>query len=255
MEQNVDNVLVRGVNCFTESDLFMRAATLKGLEMQNVGSRSQKLKEYKVGLPVLAKLAEENIVRRVRPERDETYALVDDNPQDSMPEYTPSNSWNFSRSNNKKKKFDLRLSLSIELQLSIRERGIIFFPTVSATLRSPSSRLSNRWAFNALVDYDDSNLPDIAKQLAVSQEGRILVSWTEMGLGGLRQMIDLFLEVAKHKEDVFALGQAKESIFYPAPIAHKGDSLFVAETIQPSIFKAWEKQLKKYRESLFFGLS
>jgi hypothetical protein len=189
----------------------------------------------------------------VRPESDGVYTLVDNNPQEKIPGFVPSNYWNFGKRKDNDQKFDLRLFLGIKLELSIKERGIIFFPAVFATICSADSRLSNRWAFEALVEDDDASLPDVAKQLARSQEGRVVVSWTDLGLGGLRMMIDLFLEVAKHKENVFALGQAKKSIFDPAPIDHTGEGLFVAEIIQPSIFKTWERQLKEYRESLFLS--
>jgi hypothetical protein len=253
MDRIPESVLVRGKNCFTQSELFARAAALKGLKMQNPsgGNYSQSFREYKIGPAVLARLAEKSITRQARPENDGVYTLVDNNPQQQIPGWTPSNYWNFGKRKDDDRKFDLRFSLSVRFKLSIRERGIVFLPQVSATLCSSDSDLSNRWAFEALVEDDDRSLPDVAKQIARSQEGRVVVSWTEMGLGGLRMMVDLFLEVAKHKENVFALGQAKKSIFNPAPIAHDGEGLFVAEPAQPMIFMAWEKQLKAYRESLY----
>ncbi|MBI2021111.1 hypothetical protein HYS99_01190 [Candidatus Giovannonibacteria bacterium] len=139
---------------------------------------------YALNDKLLAMLAERNIKRQDRPDcRNEIFTLVDENSQEKIPGRASSNYWNFKLLEGDKNKFDLRVTLYVGFGLNLEKRGIVFVPRAHGTFLSPADSLPNFRMFKALVESDADALA-VARELA--SDGSIVVSWTELGLGGIR---------------------------------------------------------------------
>jgi hypothetical protein len=237
---------------FTALDLLRRAAAYKGLKLREGASRacSEPIKTYFLDSKLLAVLAERGIKKQPRPDCNyQVFTLVDENPQEKFPGWAPSNYWNFKPLDNGRG-FDLRVTLSVHLSISVKSRGIVLVPEAYGSFVSPADRLPNFRMFKALVENDDA-APDIAKELAAS-DGSIVVTWTDLGLGGIRRIADLFNEFAGQNETVKRLAW-NEEIFNPVPYPRyqkPSEELFVAEPVQPKILRTWRQQLDDYRTRL-----
>lgn len=239
----IKKVLAIGIKSFTPFDIVEKAAQYKNLK--SLGSYSDSIKIYTLNDKLLVFLAKQGIKRQDRSDcNNKIFTLVDENHQEKAYGFVPSNYWNFDfdllKDNNKNGKFDLRVTLRVRFEINIQERGIVFWPMVCGPFVSASSKLSNYRLFKALVENDKDALA-IAKELAVS-DGNIIITWTDIGFGGLRKVPDLFAEFAGQNEAIKQISE-KLTLFYPPP---KGSELFIAETDQPIIFQAWRSQLNEY---------
>jgi hypothetical protein len=247
-----DAGLVPGKNCFTALDLLQRAAKHKGLPLQDSGqfARSESFCTHDLNEKRLKLLKEKGFELKSRPDcHYETVTLVDNNPQVSRPGYAASNYWNFKRKEGSES-FNLRISLSVNLRICQTERGIILSPNASGTFLSPSDFLPNFRMFKALTESDAKALA-VAKELAAS-EGEIIVTWTELGLGGMRSLRDLFDEFAGTNEMISMLS-CNSDILDPVPHVDRqsdDEKMWVCEPAQPRLFKTWRQQIKSYRDSL-----
>ena len=245
--------LTAGVDTFTLLDLLRKAAAHKGLKLRKEASNaySEPIKVYALGGKLLAVLAERNIKRRDRPDcRNEIFTLVDENPQKKVPGWTSSNFWNFKLLEGDKRTFDLRVTLSVGFGLNLEKRGVVLVPQAHGSYVSAADSLPNFRMFKALVE-SDTDAPEVARELAAS-DGTIVVTWTELGLGGIRKLSHLFSEFTARNETVAQLGGNGE-VFNPAPnprYQQPGDELFVAEPAQPKVIQAWRVQLNEYRAHL-----
>ena len=250
----VAKVLTMGENALTLLDLLRRAATHKGLRLDEEASKaySEPIKEYILDEKILAALAKHNIKQQYRPDcKNEIFTLVDKNPQTKVPGWEPSNYWNFKLVEGKDR-FDLRIALFVGLGINFKfeKRGVVLVPQVRGSFVSAVDQLPNFRMFKALVELD-TNAPAVAKELAAS-DGTIVVTWTEIGLGGVRRLADLFTEFAAPNEMIAWLGK-NGCVFDPNPYPHyhqPGDELFITESAQPQIIKMWLTQLDKYRSDL-----
>lgn len=245
--------LTAGVDSFTLLDLLRKTATHKGLKLHEGASTaySEPIKAYELDDRLLTILAERNIKRQDRPDcRNEIFTLTDENPQKKVPGWAPSNYWNFKLLEGDKRRFDLQVTLSVGFGLNLEKRGIVLVPQAHGPFVSAADSLPNLRMFKALVESDE-DAPAVVKELATS-DGSIVVSWTELGLGGIRKLSHLFSEFAARNETVAQLGRNRE-VFNPAPNSRyqqPGDELFVAESAQPKLFQAWRAQLNEYRAHL-----
>lgn len=243
-----------GVNMFTVLGLFEVAAARKGLKLEKPGEdvHSQPIKTYVLDQKLLAHLEKHKIVGHTRPDcHYDTYTLVDENPQQERQGWAPSNYWNF-KAEGISHKFHMCISLGVTLRLNQRERGIVLLPFAFGTFLSPSDHLPNFRMFKALTD-SDKDAPDVAKDIAKSDDECIVVSWTELGLGGIRSISGLFAEFAHGNGDVEKLARMAEEVFAPQPYpkhSHPLSELYIAETAQPDLLRAWQAQLKAYRTRL-----
>ena len=235
--------LVRGIDTLTLLDLLEMAATHKGLKFQDGASKaySEPFKEYILDEKLLAMLAERGIKRQERPGcRNEIFTLVDENHQ----------YWNFKLREGDKCEFDLRIKLFVGFGIKYEKRGVVLVPMTQSSYGGPVDQLPNFRMFKFLVE-NDNDAPSVAKELATS-DGTIVVSWTELGLGGIRLLTVLFTEFANGNETVMQLGRNGQ-VFYPIPYLRyrqPGDELFVTESAQPKVFESWRAQLNEYRTRL-----
>ena len=247
------SVLKQCVDSFTLLDLVRRVATHKGLRVEEGASKaySQPIHAYALDDRRLALLAERGITQEERPDcHGQIFTLVDRNPQEEVPGWAVSNYWNFKLLHADNRRHDLRISLSVGFQVSHGQRGIILSPRAHGPFLSPCDRLPNFRMFKALVESDGTAAP-VAQELAAS-EGTIVVTWTELGLGGIRKLTDLFAEFMVRNEEIKRIAD-RGDVFTPAPYLHNqqpGDALFIVEPAQPRVFSMWRAQLETYRASL-----
>ncbi len=241
--------LTAGVDSFTLLDLLRKAAAHRGLKLHEGASKaySEPIKVYELDDKLLAVLAEQNIKRQDRTDcRNEIFTLVDENPQEKIPGWSPSNYWNFKLLEENKRKFDLRITLSVGFGLNLEKRGILLVPQAHGSYVSAADSLPNFRMFKALVESDEDT-PAVARELAAS-DGSVVLTWTELGLGGIRKLSHLFTELAARNETVAQLGRNGE-VFNPAPnprYQQPGDELFIAEPAQPKLVQVWRTQLSEY---------
>lgn len=246
-------VLTMGESALTLLNLLRKAAAHKGLKLHEGASsaRSEPIKEYVLDERLLAVLAERGIKRQYRPDcRNEIFTLVDENPQKKVPGWTTSNYWNFNLVEGDKRAFDLRMTLSVGFGINFEKRGVVFVPQAHGSFVSAADQLPNFRMFKSLVE-NDPDAPAVAKELAAS-DGTLVVTWTELGLGGIRRLADLFVEFAARNETVAQLGRNGD-VFDPAPnprYQQPGDELFIPEPAQPKIVETWRAQLNEYRSHL-----
>lgn len=242
-----------GIDALTLLGLLKLAAAYKGLNLREGASNAQSepIKGYILDERLLATLSDRGINQRARPDcMGRIFTLVDENPQEKVSGYAPSNGWNFKLLEGDEPRFDLRVELNVGFGVNVEKRGVVFMPWATGSYASPADRLPNYRMFKALVENDD-DAPAVAKELAAS-DGSIIVTWTELGLGGIRRLADLFAEFAARNEVVVRLGRAG-GVFNPAPFSRlqqPGNALFIPEPAQPTIVESWREQLNAYRASL-----
>lgn len=248
-------VLTMGVDAFVSFDLIKKAAAHKRLSFceATLDAYSEPIKVYALDDKLLAALAKQGIKRQDRPDcRNEIFTLVDENPQKEVPGWMPSNYWNFKLLENKKQ-FDLCVTLSVGFEINLKKRGIVCWPQAHGTFVSAGDQLPKSRMFKILTD-SDVNAPAIAKELAAS-DGSIIVTWTDLGLGGIRKIEDLFAEFVGSNKTVERLA-VNHDVFDPdprSPHQQSGNKLFIAELAQPKIFQVWRTQLEDYRNRLILN--
>lgn len=251
---NATMVLTLGENALTRLGLFRKAAAHKGLRLHEGNSKaySEPIKEYVLDEKRLAVLAKRNIRRKDRLDgTNEIFTIVDENPQEKAPGWSPSNYWNFKLADGDRHGFDLRITLSVSFIINFEKRGVVLMPRAHGLFVSPVDHLPNFRMFKALVESDSEALA-VTKELAAS-DGSIVVTWSELGLGGIRRLEELFAEFAGSNETVTRLGR-DGNVFDPAPYPrccrHADDTLFIPEPAQPKLFETWRAQLNEYRSQL-----
>jgi len=243
------------VNSFLPSGLLRMAAAHKGLELyesaelgNGSSGQSKPIKTYVLDDQWLSILAQCNIRRQDRSDvHDEIFTLVDDNPQQPEPGYSPSNFWNFKPLVEGGSEFNLQVSLYVNLVLDRMRRGIVLLPRTSSTHVSAADPLPNIRMFRALVEHDPDATP-ITKELAVAGPDGLVVRWSDLGLGGLRSVWAVFSEFAAGNMLRDQLAHDRR-VFDPSPLL----PLFVAETVQPDLIQAWRAQLDEYCAQLKVG--
>ena len=230
-----------------ERELVERAAGLIELTLLAEPARYQTepIVTYRLDVGILVKLEQLGIRRE--PRTDGTFTLVDQNPYAKPDDgFARSNYCNFKVGEDEE--VDLTVKLFAMAEVSLENRGVVFRPRVCASLVSASDQPPNSNFFRALIELDH-RAPDVARCLA--RDGKYVVSFSALGLGGLRSLHALLLEFAGGNDAVKGLGYA--GILEPSPEPLKGRTTFVAETAHPRIFQAWAHQHATYVASLRRG--
>ena len=225
----------------TSLDIFKMAALHKGLELQeNTSTRvcSKPIRTYLLSDEQLKALEEQGFRQQARPDcKNEILTLIKE-----------AEFWNFKQSpkgSNEGWPFDLRIILTVDFEINAEKGGVVLWPMAHSPFLSPANRSPHFIMFKTLVEADENAL-DIAKEIA-SSGGSIIITWTNIGLDGVRRIDDLFAEFVSENEKVKQLGRTGE-VFDPAPYAH--DKLFIIKSAQSEIVKMWREQLDCYRNSL-----
>ncbi|MFA6521994.1 MAG: hypothetical protein WCT24_00120 [Patescibacteria group bacterium] len=241
--------LQKGENAFEETDLLQIAADRRGFGLDLGGGThriySTPLKVYTLTDDLLSALKRAGFEQINSPDGERSIlTLVDTRSHDATPGYRPSNYWNFRRGPDGAS--DLTVTLCFIVALDIARRGVVLWPQAIGPVVSPSDAKPNFHMFEILVKNDPDALP-IAKKMAESN-GSIAVSWTELGLGGLRSLSELFREFAGGNEALTRLARSGMNVFQPNPLGPP--YLYIAEPAQPELFDAWRAQLNKFVFSL-----
>lgn len=239
-------ILKQGVDFFTGRDLYEMTAHLLGLRMAQNDSLvlSRPLKNYRLKPKLLAFLANCGIKQQQRP--DGIFTLIDGNLQNEVPGWAPSNYWNFREV---KDISNLKLGLTIRLQMDQQKSGILVLPATSAGLVSPCDHLPNWRMFQAIARYDE-HVPRLVLKLANSEKGHFLVIWKELKLEGLRTLDDLFRDFAGNNEAISQLA-SHHLVFEPKPHhSCSAEMQYIVKEVQEKILAQWRQQLKLYKEQL-----
>lgn len=244
----------KGEDIITLLDLIRKVALSKGLTLREGCEKaySEPIAFYTLDKKLLDLLKEKGIGRQDRPDcNNEIITLVDNNYQEKISGWSPSNYWNFKIT--EQKTFELKIALSIGFALNIEKRGIVLLPRASGNFLSPADHLPNFRMFKALVE-GLGCCTRVAHEIAESDDGKTVVTWTDIGLGGIRRISDLFGEFVGRNVVVKDIAKRQE-VFVPSPHPHSqmknpGDEQFVTEPAQPKFFAVWRKQLENYRSSL-----
>ncbi len=171
---------------------------------------------------------------------DNIITLSDENPQPESPGVASSGYWNF-----RKNRDALRLGLRLICRMNYKERGVIFSPYVQREFLSSSDTLSCLRFFRVVAEYD-KHAPALIRQVA--QNEKLTVSFTAIGLSGIRSLAMLFEEFRCYNDEILQLANSGMSPFNPSPSTD--DALYAPEYIQASILELWKIQLNKLLSSL-----
>ena len=224
------------------------AANFKGLAVRedDGGCRyhSDPIKTYVLGDDELFFLNQQGIVDGGYPGEKKHHILIDTNASEGA-------RWSFQRCKTKKQEFNLSVELWVGIEIDIKKRGVVFWPRAASSFISPAERFPQFRMFKALVD-SDKNALVVAKEIAES-DGSIIITWSELGLGGIRKLSSLFHEFAGGNDLVRDLARRVSGIFTPAPsqqFQQPSQEMYIAEPAQAVVFENWRKQLKSYRARL-----
>ena len=241
--------LVPGKDTFTLLDLLRKAAAHKGLKFEENVSRvcTEPFKTYVLDDELMRALADRDIVRKHSEHPLNLWAIGDRKYQQGDSTMQHAHWWRFGFLKDKPTERDFRLQLLVALEFNQTKRSIVFHPEVSATLAHPANQYLNCRMWNVLVEIDKDS-SSVAKELAAGGEAGLLVTWTDMGLGGIRSFENLFDEFADGKQTLCDLAQSRE-VFFPLPYARyesPGDEIFVVENMHHIVFDTWERQRYEY---------
>ena len=156
----------------------------------------------------------------------------------------------------KDKEYRLPLGKKIELILTTFEfadysDGIPFLPTIYGTLKPKNYIQPGTIAFcTAFADSKDA--PPLLKEITSSQDGTILVKWSEMGLSGTKRLKDLWEEISTgypSRKDLPRTGVISPNPYLPILEDFRTMSLVTKEQ-QAVILVEWERQIIEFAKGL-----
>ena len=224
-----------------EEDLVREAVDYLGIELEcfetkpHTISYTKTLGSYKLEGEFLEALKKNGF--KLDKREDGITTLYDENP--------PNDYWNFKEEN------ELLITLHLKPHVSKRERGVVFHPLAHGTFLSPVDGLIMFRFFKVVADYDTKTHPSV-RRLVNEEVGTFTVSWTEIGLGGIKIIGELFDEFVGYKEKIKELAKSRFNPFEPDP---KEDCWkFIPEPFQPALFNIWQKQVDEFKSELVYSL-
>ncbi|MBI4090696.1 MAG: hypothetical protein HY422_01610 [Candidatus Komeilibacteria bacterium] len=135
----------------------------------------------------------------------------------------------------------ITIALSAIASISETDRGVAFIPCAHGTFLSPADNESHRRMFRFLASIHPE-APDIVQKLA---QDRVVVRWSEIGLGGIRSIERLFSEFCKGNETLRRLAISILNPFSPNPFSRDNveEDRFIEESAQPNVLAGWRRQL------------
>jgi hypothetical protein len=244
---------------FTAPEIVDLAAKARGIELFPYRNDSS-TRQWRQGKPFASKLIDEEFLRflaergfkrQERPDAPYVFTLVDENHQEPASGFHASNYWNFRLPGGSEKAHELKIELSVYMALSISERGIVIIPQAHGTgIMSPADRLPNIRMFKALVD-SGVEVPGIAKEILASENSSVVIQFSDLGLGGIRTIHDLFHEFARGRPKITDMLNNRVVQFDPTPYNNMFDpECYMVEPAQPKTIAAWRKQLQDYRTAI-----
>lgn len=227
---------------FTRDQLFSMAASYKGLKIRNPGAMRPCTPNFAV-VPIENGIINLLGIRGIEwhEHSEGMFTLVDTGQQQLIPGVSPSNYWNQRTDGPVPPQIALYLTLDLETE----GNGINLWPQASGNFVSPVAKLPNFRMFKAIVESGMAkDLPAVAREIAES-DGHLLVSWTDLGLKGLKSATELFEKFSGGKEVLRQLAYRNE-VFLP----RVSGNLYFSAGYQREVLTKWHFQLETYRESL-----
>lgn len=156
--------------------------------------------------------------------------------------------WNFRRREGEKDK--LLLSLELLPNISEPDRGVVFTPMVFGTFLSPGEVSISLEVFRVVLKNNLEKHPLIHK--VVAADGKLVVTWTNIQLGGIRSLQTLFEEFVNRNKKINELRHNPLSPFdfQPHLCRDLTEPYYLPESIQPLILQLWRYQLENFVNAL-----
>ena len=221
----------------TRLEIISKAATFKSLTATS--DRSEPIITCLLDEETVSILSERGLNRDLRGDGITTFSIAD------LEGY-----WNFRTDKDK-----MEITLLVDFYVEERKRGVVFFPITSdAHVWGGKYKPSQFQMFKLLAEIHPE-APAVVHELARSN-GSLIVTWTELGLGGIRQLPSLFAEFYGDNKFIRQLANSDMSPFNPVPYPSESweqalnDKSFVTEPSQPEIMEGWRKQLEEFCRNL-----
>lgn len=217
---------------YTTRELLELAAGSKGVDLRDNTKQSRAIKSYALDSHLLSLLKEDG----VRVYSESQYLIL---------EYAGGR-WNYTPHKGKNY-LDLHIDLEVMAYVKQEYRGVLFVPYVWGCSGCSSEAMPHKHMFQLLVECDENSL-QIAREIAESEGEGLVVGWSELGLGGLRTLGEVFREFFGENEVIEHIAR-KEYVFDPLPYPRfpRDKTIHVIEPAQPRIIQAWREQLNNYR--------
>ncbi len=133
------------------------------------------------------------------------------------------------------------LSLRVKVEISHRNRGVLFSPYVQSD--KPSENPFSHFRIFEVAARHFKKIHTIVLRI-VENGGEVIKYWEDLHWGGLRDLQKLFSEFLDGKSELKSMVASIASHFDPNPFA-EGD-LYLPERNQPALFRVWSYQLDDY---------
>lgn len=190
---------------------------------------------------LLEVLSKQGFVKQDRP--DKVFTLIDEKSGNT---HGTTDYWNF------REEDSLVLSAGIFLFVNTQLRGVVLEPRVYGSFISPGHLPTHIRMAQAITGYT-IEAPEVLRQVA--QEGKLVVTYREIGVSGVRTIRELFEELFGRRESVNRLAHSHLSPFNP-PVhspayGEHPEKNFVPEELQPILLQQWKKQLENFKSQLY----
>ncbi len=157
-----------------------------------------------------------------------------------------SDCWSWTR-----KEANPRLDVRFRLSISEERRGVVCLPEVWGNCGGGACHQPTIQKFVEVVAIYFVEAHALIKE-CVKAKPCPVISWSDIGLGGVKSVEHLFQELFGKNANVLKLAYSNISPFNPDPRnwPRKEDKLFVLEPDQPKLFKQWRTQLQEFGDSL-----
>ncbi len=235
-------ILEAGQDSFTLLDLIRKAADHVGVIYHEGGKRahSETIVSYPIDDATLKFLSTQGFEHEFRDDGVLTIAAH-------------KGYWNYRfRSRDERPPDDLVMQLCVGFSLDPKGQGIGVVPLAHGTFFSPASESpANLQMFRSLVKLHP-DAPEIVRKI-VEDHGHVRVTWTELGLGGVLRIYELFDQFAAGNDRLKHLARNTMSPFDPAPYDTRrqpGEVLYFSALAQAKVLDAWAGQLQGFHATL-----
>ena len=149
---------------------------------------------------------------------------------------------------------DPRLTVHFRLRVAEKGKGIVCEPHVWGNCKGGAA---HRPTINRLVKTTSDHFSDLhfLIQAAAKKDTPPVIHWSEIELGGVKSVEQLFNELFRRNERAIELARSNISPFDPNPNPpgtsfRVWDRPFVPEDDQPKLFEQWEEQLQAFKVGL-----
>jgi len=238
------------ITFWSETDLYAMAATVRNIPFNKEGDAFSRIGEYTLDDHLLLALSERRITRMPDVLRSKRFMELSDYGVCKSGAPMRTRIWRFKR--NEDGITDLRVFIDLWFELN-RNQGVTLSPRVVCNGGSASNPIANFHFFTVLIENDDASTA-LCREL-LQNEGRILVSWNEMGIDGVSDIVNFFKELTRENR-ALARVVSTERIFKPYPSIWRKRSedrrVYFPTSSKPALADQWRSQLAAFLSKLSF---